>query len=147
MDKIDRALVNVLQDGLPVVEHPFAAIAGGLGIAPADVVVRVRQLLDDGYLSRFGPMFDAEKMGGAVTLCAMQVPADAFDRVAAQINAFPEVAHNYEREHVLNMWFVVSTDDPRQLQAVIERIEEIAGYPVYDMPKIEEFFVGLRLEV
>jgi DNA-binding Lrp family transcriptional regulator len=147
MDRLDRALVNALQDGLPVVEEPFAAVAGELGIPAAAVVDRIQRLLDDGYLSRFGPMFDAEKMGGAVSLCAMQVAPTAFGRVAAQVNAFPEVAHNYEREHALNMWFVVSTEDAQQLQVVIGRIEAVTGYPVYSMPKIEEFFVGLRLEV
>jgi DNA-binding Lrp family transcriptional regulator len=139
MDRLDCALVNALQDGLPVVEEPFAAVAGELGISAAD--------LDDGYLSRFGPMFDAEKMGGAVSLCAMRVPPEALDRIAAQVNAFPEVAHNYERRHALNMWFVVSTEDPRDLQAVVARIERITGCSVYNMPKIEEFFVGLRFEV
>jgi DNA-binding Lrp family transcriptional regulator len=147
MDRLDRVLVNMLQNGLPVVEQPFAALAGEIGLTAADVVERVQRLLDDGYLSRFGPMFDAEKMGGAVSLCAMRVPPAALDRVAAQVNAFPEVAHNYERRHDLNMWFVVSTEDPRELQAVVARIEQVTGCPVYDMPKIEEFFVGLRLEV
>ena len=147
MDRLDRALVNTLQDGLPVVEEPFAALAGELGLSAADVVDRVQRLLDAGYLSRFGPMFDVEKMGGAVSLCAMRVPPEALDRVAAQVNAFPEVAHNYERRHTLNMWFVVSTEDPRELQAVVARIERVTGCPVYNMPKIEEFFVGLRFEV
>ena len=147
MDRLDRALVNALQDGLPVVEEPFAVVAGELGISAADVVDRVQRLLDDGYLSRFGPMFDAEKMGGAVSLCAMRVPPESLDRVAAQVNAFPEVAHNYERRHALNMWFVVSTEDPQELAAVVARIERVTGCPVYNMPKIEEFFVGLRFEV
>ena len=98
-------------------------------------------------LSRFGPMYNAESMGGALSLCAMQVPPDRFDAVAAQVNAFAEVAHNYERDHLLNMWFVIATEHPARAAAVISDIEQQTGCRVYDMPKQEEFFIGLKLAV
>jgi DNA-binding Lrp family transcriptional regulator len=91
-------------------------------------------------------MYHAERLGGALTLCAMPVPPADFERVAAQVNAFPEVAHNYAREHALNMWFVLATETPQRIAQVIAEIERLTDLPVYDMPKIEEFFVGLRLE-
>ena len=65
-------------------------------------------MLDDGALSRFGPLFQIERAGGQFVLAAMQVPEDRFDAVAAQVNALPEVAHNYRREHRFNMWFVLA---------------------------------------
>lgn len=146
MDTLDRNLVNLLQDGIEVTEHPYRAVADQLGVSEECIVQRIRNLLEDGYLSRFGPMFDAEKMGGAVSLCAMQVPPGELDEVAEQVNAFPEVAHNYERSHVLNMWFVVATEHVEQLQEVLQRIESLTGHPVYNMPKTEEYFIGLRLD-
>ena len=146
MDTLDRNLVNLLQDGIEVTEQPYRDVAARLGINEAQVVQRISNLLEDGYLSRFGPMFDAEKMGGAVSLCAMQVPPQELDEVADKVNAFAEVAHNYERSHVLNMWFVVATERASQLKEVLQRIETITGYPVYNMPKLEEYFIGLRLD-
>ncbi len=146
MDVIDRRIINALQDGLPVSERPFAAAAEGLDIAEDDLIERIKRLIDDGVLSRFGPMYHAERLGGGLTLAAISVPEDRFDEVASTVNAFPEVAHNYARDHELNMWFVLATERPGRIGQVIAEIEAATGLDVYDMPKIEEFFVGLRLE-
>lgn len=146
MDEIDRLLVNRLQAGIPVAERPFATIAGELGIPEAEVCGRLQRLLDEGTLTRFGPMIDAAALGGAFTLAAMSVPPHDFDRVAAIVNAHAEVAHNYRREHAYNMWFVVATERPEAIRAVLADIETESGYRVLDLPKRREYFVGLRLE-
>ena len=147
MDSIDRALVNELQDGLPVCRRPFDAISTRLGITATEVTDRIGKLLGDKVLSRFGPMFNAERLGGGLTLCAMQVPEADFERVTEQVNVFPEVAHNYAREHDLNMWFVVATEQPERMAEVIAEIETVTGCRVYDMPKMDEFYIGLKLPV
>ncbi|MGI9331748.1 MAG: AsnC family transcriptional regulator [Gammaproteobacteria bacterium] len=146
MDRLDRDIVNALQDGLPVCEHPFARAAERLGLSQQCLIQRVRGLLDSGVLSRFGPMYDAERMGGAFHLCAMQVPPGEIESVAAKVNAHPEVAHNYEREHALNVWFVLASDEESRISQVIALIEDETGHRVYDMPKLTEYYVGLRLQ-
>lgn len=147
VDTIDRAIVNELQNGLPISERPFADAGAVLGIDEGELIRRVRTLHGRGVLSRFGPMFDAERLGGALTLAAMQVPGEDFDRVAGMVNAFPEVAHNYAREHAFNMWFVLATETPEEIEEVITRIERTTGLPVMNLPKLEEFYVGLRFNV
>jgi hypothetical protein len=92
-------------------------------------------------------MYHAERLGGALTLAAMKIPAADFERVAAIVNALPEVAHNYAREHELNMWFVLATETPERIGEVIGMIERMTSYKVYNMPKLEEFYVGLRFTV
>jgi len=144
MDDIDRRIVNELQGGLPLTERPYAAVAKRLGVGERVLIARLEKMLADGILSRFGPMFHAERMGGALTLAALAVPDDRFDAVAEIVNAFPEVAHNYARDHALNMWFVVATDRPERVAEVLTEIERRTSLTVYNMPKIEEFFVGLR---
>jgi len=104
-------------------------------------------MLDDGLLTRFGPLFHAENMGGALSLCAMTVPAENFDEVVEQVNAFPEVAHNYQRDHEMNMWFVLATETPDQLAECLQKIEKTTGIPVFNLPKKEEFYVGLHFKV
>ena len=146
MDDLDRQIINRLQSGLPVCERPWLAVADDLGVGEQDVLARLQAMLDDGRLSRVGPMYNAERMGGAVTLAAMQVPDEDFERVAAQVNTFPEVAHNYARAHAFNLWFVLATETPEEIPAVIRRIEAATGLPVHDMPKEREFFIGLRFE-
>ena len=147
MDETDRILVNALQDGLPVCERPFAPLAEMLDIDERSVVARIEKLLEDGILTRFGPMYDVERLGGAVSLCALGVAPERFDAVAAQVNAHPEVAHNYEREHALNMWFVLATENAARIGEVAAEIEAETGCRVLQLPKQQEFFVGLKLEI
>ncbi len=144
IDGTDRAIINRLQDGLPVCARPYAAAAEELGISEADLIGRLERLLEAGVLSRFGPMYHAEKLGGALTLAAMRVPPEDFDRIAEIVNAFPQVAHNYERENAFNMWFVLATERPEEIDSVIAEIEERTGLEVINLPKLEEFYVGLR---
>ena len=92
-------------------------------------------------------MFHAGEMGGGLTLAAMRIPQQDFDSIAAKVNAFEEVAHNYRREHELNMWFVLATEAPDDIARVIAAIESATGYPVYNMPKEEEFHVHLHFPV
>jgi DNA-binding Lrp family transcriptional regulator len=147
MDVMDRAIVNQLQGGFPVCERPYAEAATKLGLTEDDLMQRLDVLLENGTLTRFGPMYHAERLGGALTLAAMKVPAQDFERVIGIVNGFPEVAHNYAREHAFNMWFVLATEAPERIEEVIGEIEKAAGYRVYNMPKLEEFYVGLRFTV
>lgn len=146
MDATDRALINALQDGFPVCERPYRLIAAQLGIAEAEVISRIGRLRTEGTLTRFGPLYQAERMGGALTLAAMKVPEADFESVATYVNAFPEVAHNYARDHAFNMWFVLATERPERIAEVIAEIEEATGLVVNNMPKEAEYYVGLRLE-
>jgi len=146
MDEVDKQIINHLQGGFPVCDSPYQVVADQLALTESDLIARIKALLDSGVLSRFGPLYHAEQMGGALTLAAVKAPEVEFDQVAKIINAFPEVAHNYQRNHELNMWFVIATDIPERLNEVIEAIELQTGLPVYNMPKINEYFVGLNLK-
>lgn len=147
MDRLDRKLVNRLQDGFPICDHPYAEVAAEFAISEDELLARLERLLDAGLLSRFGPMFDAERMGGAFSLCAMHVPAERYAEVTDVVNRLPEVAHNYARSHALNMWFVLATESRERLAEAATEIERDTGLPVYQMPKLEEFYVGLRFEL
>ena len=89
-------------------------------------------------------MYDMERLGGQFTLCAMRVPPADFERVAALVNAHPEVAHNYAREHRFNMWFVIAAD-AAATEALVAQIERETGCAVLSLPREEEYFVELRL--
>ena len=147
MDSVDRDIINSLQGGFPICEHPYAEAAAMLGLDEQTLIARLQKLQEQGYLSRFGPMYHAERLGGGLTLAAMAVAETDFDRITEIVNAFPEVAHNYKREHDLSMWFVLATETPERIDEVIREIEGQTGLVVYNMPKQEEFFVGLRFEV
>jgi DNA-binding Lrp family transcriptional regulator len=146
IDDTDRAIINALQGGFPVCDHPFAAAAEGMGLTEDDLIARIARLRADGVLTRFGPMYNADRFGGHNTLVAMEVPAARFDEVAAIVNAFPEVAHNYARAHQFNMWFVIAAQSRAEVDRVLTEVEAATGLVVHDMPKQREFHVGLRFE-
>jgi DNA-binding Lrp family transcriptional regulator len=145
MDELERAIVDRLQGGLPLVERPFAEAAAGLGTDEAGLIAALQRMLEAGTLTRFGPLYDAERLGGAFTLCALSVPPADVERVAALVNAHPEVAHHYERTHRYNLWFVLATASRAQIPAVIAAIEAETGCAVLDLPREREYFVELRL--
>ena len=146
LDETDRRLINGLQGGFPLAERPYAEVAAAAGLSEDELIARLQRMLDDRVLTRFGPMFDAERMGGAFCLAAIAVPEADWQRVVDAVNAFPEVAHNYRREHKLNMWFVLATATAAGIEDVALRIEVAVGLPVLRFPKEREFFVGMRLE-
>jgi len=145
LDAIDKSLINALQGDFPLVPEPYRQVAEKLGLSEAELLHRLDSLLERRVLTRFGPMFQIERAGGAFVLAAMRVPEAEFERVAAQVNAFPEVAHNYRREHALNMWFVLATATPQGITETTAAIEAATGLPVFAFPKEREYFVEMKL--
>lgn len=146
MDDIDRAIINTLQGELPIRERPYQEAASRIGIGEEELLARIQHLLATGVLTRVGPLFQIERMGGAFTLAALAAPDEKYDDMAAKVNALPQIAHNYQREHDLNMWFVIATETPDEIARVIERIEQDTGCKVYNFPKSREYFVELKLQ-
>ena len=142
---VDRQIIDKLQGDFPLCERPYAAAAERLGISEDELLARLQRLLDDKVLTRFGPMVQIERMGGAFVLAALAVPEGRYDAVTALVNALPQVAHNYRREHALNMWFVLATETPAGIAEAIARIERDTGLPVYAFPKEREYFVEMKL--
>ena len=145
MDELDRRIVNRLQRGFPLVAEPYGRVAAEIGISEASLLERLSRMLADGTLTRFGPLYQIEHMGGQFTLAAMSVPEEDFDRVTTIVNGHPEVAHNYERDHRLNMWFVLATENEQSTAAAVASIEQHSGYRVLLFPKEREYRVELFL--
>ncbi len=144
-DDIDRKIINHWQGGFPLVARPFAAVASDVGIGEDEAIARIRRLREEGVLTRFGPLFNADALGGAFCLCAMAVPAQQWEAAVAAVNARVEVAHNYARDHRLNMWFVLATERPEAIEKVCAEIEQATGLRVFAFPKLREFFVDFRV--
>jgi DNA-binding Lrp family transcriptional regulator len=126
-------------------------VAHTLGISEADLLARLQALLAARVLTRFGPLFQIERIGGAFVLAAMRVPEGDWQRVVDAVNAFPAVAHNYRRESErgceLNMWFVLATESADAIAEVVGKIETACGLPVFLFPKEREYFIEMKLAV
>ncbi len=145
LDDLDRKIINHLQEGFPLVPNPFARAAIQIGCTEQDLIERVTKLREEGIITRFGPFLDAAALGGAFCLCAMNVPSERLEEVAEIVNGHPEVAHNYERVHAFNMWFVLATETAEEISATADLIERETGLAVALFPKLEEYFIGFKV--
>jgi DNA-binding Lrp family transcriptional regulator len=145
LDAVDRRIINALQGDFPLCDAPWAEAARKLDLAADELLRRVRSLRARGVLTRFGPMFQIERLGGKFVLAALKVPEADYERIAGIVNGFDAVAHNYRREHALNMWFVLATETPAGIPAAVAAIEAATGLPVFAFPKEREYFVEMKL--
>lgn len=132
LDERQRRLLNRYQRELPLQPRPFAAMAEYSGMAEAELLGQLRHWLDDGVLSRIGAV--VEHAVGASTLAALAVPASRIDEVAALVDSFVEVNHNYLREHAFNLWFVVTAPSRERVDAVLVEIVERSGLQPLELP-------------
>lgn len=144
--ELEQRLLNDFQQDLPLSPTPYADIAARLGVEEQTVLETLAGLQARGAISRIGPVFRPNRIG-ASTLAAMAVPDHKLEDVAAIISALPQVNHNYEREHGFNLWFVVTAEDREQLEEVLSDIENRVGYPVMDLPMLEDYFIDLGFDI
>jgi len=141
-DATDLRLLDDYQRDFPLVPEPFATMASDLGVSEDDVIRRLEDLKARGDISRVGAVVAPNTLG-ASTLAAMAVPPERLSEVARLVSAQPEVNHNYEREHRLNLWFVVVADDQEAVRTVLTGIEAATGIKVLDLPLEEAFHIDL----
>lgn len=142
----ERRLLNDWQRDLPLVPRPYAAIGQVLGLEEADVIERLAALCDRGAISRVGAVV-RPNVAGASTLAAIAVPAERLDEVAHLVSSHEEVNHNYEREHALNLWFVITAESRDRVEAVRAAIEAETGLPVLELPLAAEYRIDLGFEL
>jgi len=147
LSAIDRRIIDLMQGDFPICERPYAEVAARLKISEDELLQRLENLLATKVLTRFGPMYQIERLGGAFTLASLAVPEARYEAVTALVNALPQVAHNYRREHALNMWFVLATETPAGIAEAIASIENDTGLAVHNFPKEQEYFVEMKLAV
>lgn len=143
---LEKRLLNDFQHDLPLTATPYADMAEQLGVSENVVLNSVRKLQDDGVISRVGPVFTPNRIGVS-TLAAMSIPAEELECVARIVSAFPEVNHNYEREHEYNLWFVVTASSVEHLDIVLHEIEQHAEQPLMSLPMLEDYFIDLGFKL
>jgi DNA-binding Lrp family transcriptional regulator len=146
MDPIAWRLLNDFQRDFPLEPAPYARIAASLGVGEDRVLRMLAQLKSEGRVSRVGVVFRPNSVG-ASTLAAMAVPESELERVAEIVSGFPEVNHNYEREHRYNLWFVATAPDGAGLEQALARIGGRAGYPPVSLPLLAEYHIDLGFDM
>lgn len=143
---LEQKLLDNYQRDFPLSATPFADIADELGVSEGQVLETYQGLKDRGAVGRVGGIFKPGSVG-ASTLAAMEVPEDKLEAVADMVSAMAEINHNYEREHRLNLWFVVAADTEKDVKRTLRAIEEQTGLEVLDLPMLEAFHLDLGFKL
>ncbi|RDE19767.1 Lrp/AsnC family transcriptional regulator [Motiliproteus coralliicola] len=142
LNEQERQLLNQYQHELPLCPNPYAEMAASCGMTEKEVIEKLRYWDEKGVLSRVGAVINHQRLG-ASTLAALAVPEDQLEAVADLVSGYPEVNHNYKREHRFNLWFVLAAPDQQQLDEVLEDIEARTQLPLLNLPMLKAHHLDL----
>ena len=142
LTKLDKRLLDGFQRDFPLCPRPYAEIADRLGVDEDSVIAAFSRLREAAAISRIGAVVRPHRRGWS-TLAAIAVPQDRLEAVAALVSSYPEVNHNYERTHPVNLWFVVTAASKERVSQVLEEIAARSGLEVLDLPLDEAFCLDL----
>ncbi len=146
LSPLHKQLLNNYQQEFPLSPRPYLEIANHLGVTEAEVLSAFSELAEHNFISRIGPVIPPNHIGLS-TLVAMAIPRAQLTAVAHLVNRFPEVNHNYEREHRFNLWFVLIATDQQHLQTVIANIETQTGFKTMQLPLLADYFINLGFQL
>lgn len=142
--EVETLLLNQIQADFPLDAQPFKKLAVKLDISENAVIDLIERLKKRGVIRRIGAVFDSQKLGLKSTLCAMKAPVQRLNEIAELVNSYPEVTHNYAREHEFNLWFTLITEDEKRMTEIIEEIEKKAGVEkILNMPALNVFKINV----
>jgi DNA-binding Lrp family transcriptional regulator len=148
LTQFDKQLLNIVQTGLPLTPAPFADIAKQLGSDEKTVIARISILKEQGLIRRFGAFFDAESLGYLGRLVAIKVDSELLPNVARELNSWPQVTHNDERDNEYNLWFTLQARDETTLSALLLAVEKMPGVSeVISMPTAERYKINVEFQI
>ena len=148
MDDLDRQLLNRIQSDFPLVVRPFAELGQPLGISEDETIARIEALKAGRIVRQISAIFDTKSLGYKSSLVAMRVDPAHITEAARIINGHPGVTHNYERNHQYNLWFTIAVPPTSDLEAIVQRIHEMAGAEVTRvMYTLRLFKIGVNLDM
>ncbi|MCG8403347.1 MAG: AsnC family transcriptional regulator [Firmicutes bacterium] len=148
LDSTDRKILQIIQSDFPLVSRPYLAIAEAAGTTELEVMERIGRMQAGGVIRRLGGLFDSRKLGYTGTLCALRVPPDDIERVAAIINQYNGVTHNYLRNHEYNLWFTMLAESDHKLDTMLGEIKEKTGIThILDLPATKVFKVRVNFDL
>jgi DNA-binding Lrp family transcriptional regulator len=147
-DALDLCILDALQKDIPLVPRPWETIAARLGIAETVLLERLGRLSREGIIRGISPIIDARALGlAAATLVALPVPDEKIREVANIVSRYPEVSHNFRRDHCYSLWFTLSVKDENALHEILDEILERTGFSrddVLDLPTVRKIKIDVR---
>ena len=133
LSSVEQILVAALQDGLPLVDRPFAC----LGLAEADALGMIARWLDDGVIKRFGVIVRHHELGyTANAMTVWDVPEADVDNVGRRVAASGRVTLCYRRPRRLpawpyNLFCMIHGKDRTDVEAQVAALAVACGLDAY----------------
>ena len=116
IDPLDRRLLEVIQERIPLVREPFAQIASQLGCSEELLLDRLTALSGEaGIIREISGIFDASAFGYTQALIAFRVAEEDLDAAGAVAAAHPGVSHCYARTGTYNLWLTLAVSRRSEL--------------------------------
>lgn len=148
MDDIDRKLLNEIQSEFPVTQRPYKDLGVRLNCSEDNILTRIKRLKKEGIIRRIGGNFDSQRIGFTTTLCAARVPDDTIEEFVRVVNEYPEVTHNYLRDHHYNMWFTFAALNMKVIDRYIEEIMKHTGVgEILNLPAVKTFKILVNFDL
>ena len=148
LDRVDLAILDAVQDDIPMTARPYAAIALRIGITESELLVRLKRLSENGIIRGISPVLESRHLGlSAATLVALHVPEEKIPSTAAIISSYPEVSHNFRREHYYPLWFTIAARNEERVGQVLAEILERTGIAKKDslnLPTVKKLKINVR---
>jgi DNA-binding Lrp family transcriptional regulator len=146
--RLERDLLNMIQNDFPLEPRPFFTIAGKLNVSEKTFLATLRRLHNAGILRAIRPLISWHALGFKTVLVGMKVAPQRMEAVARIINRIDGVTHNYARDGALNLWFTLIYDTPDQKELLFDRLCRMRGvYDLREFTALKTYKLGLVLDV
>jgi DNA-binding Lrp family transcriptional regulator len=133
LDAVDLRIVAATQNGLPLVPHPYRVVADRIGLDEADVIARLKRLLEEGAIRRIGVVPNHYALGYVANgMSVWDVDNEAVAEIGPRIGALDFVTHCYERPRHLPLWpynlfAMVHGRSHDEVRSMVEQIAALIG--------------------
>jgi siroheme decarboxylase len=133
IDNLDRDIIRITQQGLPLVREPYHAIAAQLGISTQQLIERMQAMTDNGIIRRTGVVPNHYKLGYTANgMSVWNVPEELITEIGMTIGALDFVSHCYQRPRFLpewpyNLFAMVHGRSKDEVRNKVEIIDELLG--------------------
>jgi len=151
VDDLDKKIISLLQDDMPLDPRPFAIMADQVGITEEQFLSRVKSMVDGGIIRRFGATLHHQKAGySANAMVAWIVPENKIEKAGTIMAGFREVTHCYQRvpqgDWRYNVYTMIHGNNRDECREIAQRISQSTGINEYTVLFSEKEFKKTSME-
>lgn len=133
LDELDKKIISETQDGLPLVERPFAVVAKKIGIDEDELIRRLRNLKERKLIRRFGGALVPHKsVFKNNVLILWRIPENRdLNEAGEKLAAHHRVSHCYHRKtnSILpyQIYSMTHATDEEDMEKVVTELKSLVG--------------------